>query len=219
MNNQRVLQDFWNDDDVHDLPYRRGFLLATNWNALIRSASDGASSLDNAMLDMLHNAQKERPEITAELIDKYISRYANRSILPDVRRYIEDGELIAPDKQIFGSHVRREMIEVPLFELGLDLETLRNKKVIAGVVDGSAAYRAGLRNGQVVVKRSPIYLGDVTKPIELTIKDGESEKVIKFFPASQNTISVPQFKLRPDITDKERTETLRWLGAVSSSSN
>jgi predicted metalloprotease with PDZ domain len=216
VNNQRVLQDFWNDDDVHDLPYRRGFLLATNWNALIRSNTGGRESLDDVMRDMLRAAQEGKRELTKELINQQIRRRAGQDLLPDIRRYIEEGALIAPDKNVFGSHVELEVVEVPMFDLGLDLETLRARKVIAGIKEGSAAYRAGLRNGQSVVRRSAINIGDATKPIEITIKEGEGERTINYYPISEKTVSVPQFKLHSGITDKERTETLSMLGAVSS---
>jgi predicted metalloprotease with PDZ domain len=210
--NQRVLQDFWNDDDVHDLPYRRGFLLATNWNALLRRASDGKNSLDDAMLDMLRAAKQNKPELTAEYINEYVSRYAKRSILSDMQRYVENGALILPEKDAFGPYVQMEMVETPLFELGLDLEALRDKKVIAGVVPDSAAYRAGLRDGQVVVRRSPVYSGDSSKPLGITIMEDGRERTIKYYPASRKTVSVPQFKLRSGAGDKERIESLRWLG-------
>lgn len=216
MNNQRVLQDFWNDDDVHDLPYRRGVLLATNWNALIRSNTSGRESLDDVMRDMLRAAQEGKRELTKELINQQIRRRAGQDLLPDIRRYIEEGALIAPDKNVFGSHVELEVVEVPMFDLGLDLETLRAKKMIAGIKEGSAAYRAGLRNGQSVVRRSAINIGDATKPVEITIKDGEGERTINYYPTGEKTVSVPQFKLHSGITDKERTETLSMLGAVSS---
>lgn len=217
--NQRVLQDFWNDDDVHELPYQRGFLLATNWNALIRSHTNGGNSLDDAMREMFRAAHGRKPELTAELIGEYVTRYAGRAVMPDVQRYVENGELIVPDRNALGSHVEVEMVSVPLFELGFDLETLRKEKTITGAIEGSAAYRAGLRSGQAVVRRMPIYVGDVTKPVELTIKDGEGERVIRFYPASKNTVSVPQLKLRSSISDRERAETLRWLGVTSTSGN
>jgi predicted metalloprotease with PDZ domain len=219
VNNQRVLQDFWNDDDVHDLPYRRGFLLATNWNALIRSHTARRKSLDDAMREMFRAAQGRKPELTAELISEYVTRYAGRDVMPDIQRYIENGEVIVPDRNALSSHVEIEMVNVPLFELGFDLETLRKDKVVTGVKETSAAYRAGLRNGQVVVELMPIYIGDVTKPVELTVKDGEGERVIKFYPASQNTISVPQFKLPSGINDKDRAEILRLLGITQTGDN
>lgn len=210
--NSRVLKDFWNDGRIGDLPYRRGLLLATNWNAQIRSASGGKNSLDDAMREMFNFARRNRPEITSELVNENISRYTKRSVLPDIQKYIENGELIAPDKDAFGPHVRMEITEVSLFELGLDLESLRTKKIIAGVEEGSAAFQAGLRNGQIVVKRSAIYPGDATKQIEITIKDSEGEIAIKYYPASRNTVSVPEYKMRPDISDSERNEILWLLG-------
>ena len=210
--NRKVIQDFWNDDDMHDLPYRRGFLLATNWNALIRNASGGKNSLDDVMLDLFKDAKADKPEITQELIDRYVSRYAGRSILPDIRQYVENGKLIVPDKDAFGSYVQMELVEERLFEPGLDLETLVTKKIIAGVKEDSTAYLAGLRDGQTVVRRLPIYVGDATKPIEITIKDGESEKTIKYFPASRKTFGIPQYKLKSGITEKERAEVLQMLG-------
>lgn len=210
--NQKVLKDFWNDDDVHDLPYRQGFLIATNWNALIRTASGGKNSLDDAMREMFNFARRNKPEITSELINKNISRYTKRSVLRDIERYIENGELITPDKNAFGPQVRMEITEVPLFELGLDLDSLLNKKIINGVKEGSAAYQAGLRDGQTVVRRSGISLGDATKQIEITIKDGEGERIVKYYPASRNTVSVPEYKLPPNVSDSERNETLWLLG-------
>lgn len=216
--NQRVIKDYWNDYGVQKLPYRRGLLLAANWNALIRTATDGKNSLDDVMLDLFRASQQRNPQLTAELINEHIRRYAGRDVLPDIRRYIDDGELIVPDKNALGSYVELGIAEVHLFELGFDLETLLNKKVIAGVKEDSAAYRAGLRDNQVVVRRS-IYFGDTTKPVEITIREGIGERTIRYYPASRNTVGVPQYKLRPGITDKERTETLRWLGVASSSTN
>ena len=217
-NNQRVLQDFWNDDDVHDLPYRRGFLLATNLNALIRSYTAGRNSLDDAMRDMFRAAQGRDRLLTTELIGEHIGGYAGRDVLPDIRRYIDNGETIMPEKNAFGPHIEVEMVGLPLFELGFDLERLLKEKTIAGVVESSAAYRAGLRNGQSVVKRSPISVGDATKPVELTIRTAQGDRTIQYYPATQKTVRVPQFKFRPGFGDRERAETLKWLGVPATKS-
>jgi predicted metalloprotease with PDZ domain len=213
--NRRVLEDFWDEPDVQKLPYQRGFLLAANWNALIRSATGGRRSLDDMMHDMLRAAREKRPLITAELLGGHLSRYAGRDLLPDIRRYVENGETIIPDRNALGPHVELEMTEVRLFELGFDLETLRDKKVIAGVVAESAAHRAGLRDGQVVLRRLPIEVGNASKAVELTVKDGEAERTIRFYPAGRHTISMPQYRLRAGIGSRERAENLRWLGVAS----
>lgn len=217
-NNQRVVKDFWGDGEVQKIPYRRGFLLATNWNALIRSLTGGKNSLDDVMLDMLREAQIRKPVLTPELISAHIRRYIGRDVLPDIRHYIEDGEMILPDKNAFGPYVDLEMIEVPLFELGFDLEMLRSNKVVSGVEDNSAAYRAGLRNGQVVLRSEPIHIGDAAKPVELTVKEGIGPRIIRFYPVGQKVI-VPQYKLRGGISDAQRASTLRWLGVVPLADN
>lgn len=213
--NERVVKDFWNDDDVRKLPYRRGLLLATNWNALIRAASGGRHSLDDVMLAMFDAARGGRPELTAEVIGEHVRRLAGRDVTADIKRHVEAGELIAPAADAFGPHVELEVVEVAPFELGLDLETLRRDKIIAGVKEDSAAHRAGLRDGQVVVRRLPIHLGDATKPVEITIKEGAGERTIKFYPASANTVGVPRYKLRPGSGDAGRAETLRLLGVAA----
>lgn len=213
--NERVVRDFWNDDDVRKLPYRRGLILATNWNALIRANSGGRRSLDDVMLAMFDAARQTRPELTAELINEHLRRHAGRDLLPDIRRHVEAGELIAPVKDAFGPHVELETVEVAPFELGLDLETLRRDKIIAGVREDSAAHRAGLRDGQVVVRRLPIHLDDATKPVEITIKEGAGERTIKYLPASRDTVGVPRYKLRAGVGDAERAETLRLLGVAA----
>lgn len=217
--NPSVLKSFWTDSDVQKLPYQRGFLLASNWNTLIRSATNDRHSLDDVMLDLLAAARQKKQELSAELINKHVSRYAGRDVMPDIQRYIEKGELITPDSNALGPHVELEMKEAQVFELGFDLETLRTKKVIAGVKENSAAYRAGLREGQIVVRRLPIEIGAPTKAVELTIKEGEGERTIRYYPASQSTIQMPAYRLRSGVGNIDRANNLRWLGVTLPTAN
>ncbi|HXE75848.1 MAG TPA: hypothetical protein VNN18_09480 [Candidatus Xenobia bacterium] len=210
--NQRIVQDYWNDAEVQKLPYRRGLVLAANWNAEICRASGGRHSLDDAMRDLL---QAAKPELTAADIAERVRRYGGRDVAPDIERYIERGELMAPVEGALGPHVEIALVEFPRFELGLDFHRLRAEKIIAGVQPGSAAYDAGLRDGQVVLRRSPIYLGDPAKPVEITIQDGAEERLHRYFPASREPVGVPQFALRPGSGERERAETLSWLGRAA----
>ncbi len=211
--NQRVIKDFWTNSDVQKLPYRRGLLLAANWNALIRKATNNKHSLDDVMLELLQASQKGKRELSAVVINDHLRRYVGRDLLPEMLRYIDQGELIVPDRGAFGPHLSLKIEEFAQFELGLDLEMLVVNKVISGVKEDSAAYRAGLRDDQVFLRRLPIYVGDPKKPVEITIQDGEEERTIKYFPASDQRVSVPQYRLPIGMTDEQRTATLRWLGA------
>lgn len=211
--NQQVLADFWNNEAVQKLPYRRGLLLATNWNAEIRRATSGKYSLDTVMRDLVRAAQGQQVVLTAKLISQAVSRYAGRDVFPDIQRYVEKGELIPLDKEAFGPDIQLETKDIPTFELGFHLDTLLEKKQIAGVIPTSAAFRAGLRDGQPVVRRRPIYLNDPAQPVEITVRENGQEQTIRYLPEGPKQ-SIPYLKLRPAINEAERERALRWLVAV-----
>jgi predicted metalloprotease with PDZ domain len=207
--NERVQAEFWTDPQVGQLPYWRGALLAMKWDTAIRRASGGRHSLDDVMRDLFAEAKRDpgRP-LTAEAIDQHVRRYAGHGILDDVRRYVVDGETIPPDPDGLGDGYRPTEVEIAHFDLGLDLETLKAKKEIAGVKPDSAAFAAGLRDGQSVARRKPIYVGDATKEVEITIKDGDRERTITYLPAGRGGPKVPQYEPRDGRIQTERDDAL-----------
>ncbi len=208
--NQRVQREFFSNGEIGRLPYWRGRLLAAAWNAEIKRKSGGKQSLDDAMRDLHRTGRKQKGfEISEETINEFVRRYTGADMSPQIAKHIDRGELIAPDS--LGPCAQLESVSVGEYELGFDPDALRTKAVIAGVKPGSAAYEAGLRDGQKVLRRS-IYAGDPTKPVELTIKDGEQEKVVKFLPVSRNQKMVPQFKLKAGLNEPQRAACLQWLG-------
>ena len=191
--NERAAQEFFSNGDLSQLTYWRGRLLAANWDALIRTSSEGKHSLDNVMQDFFRAAT--RTELNATTIAAAVGRYTNTDMLPDLKRLLDNGEVLTPHSKVFGDCAQLQMVEIAEFELGLDLQALKEKMQIQGVALNSAAYRAGLRDGQTIVRRQPIALGKADREVEITIKDGNKEKIIRFFPASNTKIKVPQFKL------------------------
>jgi predicted metalloprotease with PDZ domain len=179
--------------------------MAANWNALIKMATGGRNSLDDVMRDMFDEAQKQgRRELNVAVINEHIRRYLGQDVISHISNYIEQGQTILPASNALGPCAMMGAIGVASFELGFDLDALVSKKIIANVKRESAAYRAGLRDGQAVARRKPIYLGDPDKEIEITVKEGEQEKTIRFYPASPNRTRVPQFRLRPGLNDQQK---------------
>ena len=191
--NERIVREFFSDAEISRLAYWRGRLLAAHWDALIRTNSEQKHSLDDVML-ALYRAPTP-VELKPETISAIVTRYAKQDVLPQVNRIIERGEMLLPHGKEFGDCAILTTIEVADFELGFDLDVLQAKMQIQGVIPNSAAFRAGLRDGQTVVRRMPFRIGDAGQEVELTIKDGSKEKVIRFFPASNIKTTVPQFKL------------------------
>jgi predicted metalloprotease with PDZ domain len=209
--NQRVQREFFSNGEIGRLPYWRGRFLAAAWNAEIKRKSDGKQSLDDAMRE-LHRVGRSRKnlEISEKTINEAVRRYTGADMLPQVAKHIDRGELIAPAPDSLGPCAELESVRVGAYELGFDLDALRAKSVIAGVQPGTAAYDAGLRDGQKALRRS-IYVGDPTKPVELTIKDGEQEKAVKYLPVSRDQKMIPQFKLKAGLSQPQRDACLRWL--------
>ncbi|MFN7927380.1 MAG: hypothetical protein U0Y68_05450 [Blastocatellia bacterium] len=188
--NERLARDFFGNAELSRLAYWRGRLLAGNWDVLIRAASEGKQSLDDVLRELVGSQQ----ELNSETISALVSRYAKVEVLPELQRLHNGTALVAPRANLFGTCAERTIISVGEYELGFDEEALETRMEIQHVVPGSAAYRAGLRDGQRVTKRPGFQLGDASQEIELTVKDGGREKTIRFTPSRGEKVSVPQFK-------------------------
>lgn len=192
--NERIVKDFWNSRDVQRLPYLRGFVFALNLNAVIREASGGKHSLDDVMHELRNNAGHSLPDLSFERLATAVSKYANgRDISADLEKYITKGELIVPNADSLGPDVVPESREIAVFELGLDSDVLLSKRLVAGVKPGTAAFDAGLRDGQKVVGGISIYFGDTTRELQLKIKDEAGDRTVKYLPVALERLRVPQF--------------------------
>ena len=192
--NDRVVREFWSDQHVGRLPYWRGALLAMKWDAEIRAATSNQKSFDDAMRDLRDRA-RSTPGATldARAVAEAVGRHLGRDVSQDVERYVVRGEAIAPE--LLGPCFEPATLEIREFELGLDLDAVKNK-VVAKVVEGSAAHAAGLRDGMTIVRRKPIHLGDPTKEVEITVRDGDAERTITYLPAARTGRLVPQLRFR-----------------------
>ncbi len=191
--NERLGREFFSHTELSRLAYWRGRLLAGNWDALIRTNSNGKSSLDDVLRDLYRDAGST--ELNPATISAVVRRYANEDVLPEWKRVIDSGEMIVPRPNLFGTCAERTMIEVGEYELGFDLDALQSQMQIKNVLPNSAAYRAGLRDGQTVTKRPAFQTGDASQAIELTVREVGKEKTIRFFPSRSDKTTVPQFKL------------------------
>jgi len=201
---ERIQNEFFTSNDISRLPYLRGRILAVNWNAMIKKSTNGKHSFDDVMRDLFREARKDRARvISPEAIAESIEHYTGQDVMPDIKRYIEDGETITPDPNALGQCVEQHIYEIPMFDLGFDLNALSSKKIIAGINADSAAYKAGLREGQTVIRHSQIFFGDSTKRIEITVQENGKQKVISFYPAGANKMRVPQYSIKDNVSDEE----------------
>ena len=161
----------------YELSYSRGATLALWADATIRERSGGNSSLDNVMLDLVSTAQGlKAPELTEDRLFSAFARYLGTEQTAQMRQMVVAGaEIPLPDK--IGNCATLEKVTRTVVDPGFDDRTSMETKHIAGVDPSGPAYRAGIRDGQVMFRIS-IYHDDPTKDILLgVIADGQKQMI------------------------------------------
>jgi predicted metalloprotease with PDZ domain len=189
--NEAVLKDFWNDRAIERLPYERGRLLALLWDDRIRTRKEGAS-LDDVMRDLFRAARDTGAVVSADTIDRLVRAYVPDGVAADIARYVDRGETVPAPPGALGPCVRLASVPIGPFELGFDEKVTDEEGEVVGVVRGSAAERAGLRDG-MKLRRSKWSM-DPTRPAVLTVREGDRDRTIEYLPQGAPVL-VPQYRL------------------------
>jgi predicted metalloprotease with PDZ domain len=205
--NARIAKDFWNNYDVEKLPYMRGALLASELNGKVRAASGGRLAFDDVLFGMLGGKE----ELNAARMEKALRAYTPEDTATLMRQRIEEGVLPVPSPTVFAKHLPIAWREFWRYDIGMDSKALIRENRIAGVVEGGAAWKAGVREGQILL-RSKVTTGDPDAWIELEVKDVKETHKIRFQPRSAQSYKVPQFIIPTDLSAEARSEILAWLG-------
>ena len=205
-----MVQKRQTDWDAGQLFYKKGYLLANHLDFTIRSKTNGKHSLDDVMRSLLRSSKPGSIELSEKRIEDALRPYLKDQGASDIEKYMVRGELV-PTNNSFGACATVDEIEHRSFDAGFDMETWAKSRVFSGVVPGSNAYQAGLRDGQKWVSGAMMQ-GDPTSLVKFTVIEGETEKVVQFYPASTEAIRLPKFKLKPGLSAEERAQCLSQLG-------
>ena len=200
-------------DEAEKLFYRRGYLLAHHWDVAIRSKTNGKHSLDDVMRSLLKSAKASGLKLSEKRIADALRPYLQERGASDIEKYMGRGELVPADNLLGGCAIV-EAAEYRSFDAGFDFEKWRKTRAISGVVPDSNAHRAGLRDGQKWVSGGMVD-GDPARLTKLTVIEGGTQKVVQFYPAAREAIRLPQYKLKPNLSDEERARCLSQLGVPS----
>src|SRR5687767_3176016 len=199
--------------EVDRLFYKRGALLAHYWDNAIRSRTNNKSSLDDVMRSLLKSAKARGVSLSHKRIADALRPYLGEKGVSDIEKYIDRGELV-PAENFFGMCAIPEVINYHPWDMGFEADTSSRTRVISGVVPGSNAHRAGLRDGQKWVSGGFVW-DDPTRLTKLTVIEGDTQKVVQFYPAARESIPLPQYKLKLNLSAEERAQCLSQLGVPS----
>jgi predicted metalloprotease with PDZ domain len=196
--------------DAERIPYQRGHLLAYRWNAAIISATRGERCLDDTMKQLRKSGKAAEAVLDERAIIDCLRPYLGNQPEMHIRKYMERGEVLPFAGDEFGLAVEVRHVERAPFELGFNRDETMGGRIFAGVVEGSNAYKSGLRNGQPWVGGGVAMVPTVLA--ELEVQDGDVRRTIKYYPAATQTIRLPRFSLKPGSTPAEREALLQRLG-------
>ncbi|MES2058068.1 MAG: peptidase M61 [Pseudomonadota bacterium] len=152
--NADVPKRFWADTRIRTLPYDRGMLYFATIDDAVRKKSGGRRSLDNLMLEMLRLEQGGRQLTNADW-EALLDRELGAGAVTDFRAFL-DGRMPVPASSAFGPCFQRTTVPLRRYELGFDSAVLAEpKRIVRGLVAGSAAAAAGLRDGDDIVVPVP----------------------------------------------------------------
>jgi len=180
---------FFTGNSVQSLAYGRGRLYLASVNTKIREKTGGKKSLDDVVFELNKLSLAGQPHGQSVFV-KLVEGYVGPEAVSDHQAFLE-GKLVVPPSNAFGPCFRRERADIGKFDLGFDESILirHQDRVIKDLVAGSPGDKAGLRNGDEILKSPPMggaysVYGDPTATLTLKIKRGDQTFDISYLPRS-----------------------------------
>ena len=183
LSNPEAARIFWSDAIAQTVPYGRGFLYLMRTDAQIRGASQGAHSLDDVVKALRKRQVAGQPYGVPEWL-----ALVGAEIGPEraKREYdaMTSGALLVPPADRYSPCFAMEQTTTRPFELGFARASLNDDRVVRGLQPESAAARAGLRDGDVIVAVGDLekVRADAAQPLTLKVRRAGAELEIAYTP-------------------------------------
>lgn len=177
---------FWDDPFLRKLPYERGHVVALVADREIRRATGGKLSLDDVMRALVETGRKGAT-ITSARVLAMLEGLTSSTVGAQLRATVLDGAVLMPSPALFEPCLTGTRAKVWTFELGFDFPTSRAGKLVTGVVPGSAAARAGLRDGEALGGYS-VQTHNPDEPITLQV--GPARRKVTYLPRGKQVETV-----------------------------
>jgi predicted metalloprotease with PDZ domain len=149
--NSEIPEHFWSDTLIRVLPYDRGSLYFATVDDAVRKASHGKRSLDDLLLAMLQR-RKEHGGLHRRDWEEILDAELGARGVDDFHAMLA-GKQVLPASDAFGPCFRRTTRPLRRYVLGFDPTVMaERKRIVRGVLPGSAAAKAGLRDGDEILK-------------------------------------------------------------------
>lgn len=195
--NQAILDLFFKDRDIGALPYQRGELLALRWDSELRAHGRSLPEMLRELTRPSAGTRRSSDKSTLAT-DRLLTAMslALRDVQSDVTRLIETGESFDYSEDLLGPCFTMQPTTYTRFELGFDHQGSMKERRVIGLVPGSAAERAGLRDGDNLRSWS-IQFDDPMHDAQLSVERDGIVLAINYLPASNATVAGVEYVQRP----------------------
>jgi predicted metalloprotease with PDZ domain len=200
--NSAIPELFWKDTRARTLPYDRGMLYFATVDHAVREASGGKRSLDDLMLEM-RARQNTKSALSNADWEAVVGAELGQAAVAAFRDFLH-GKMPVPASAAFGPCFRATTRPMRQYELGFEPASLAEKRrVVRGLVPESAADRAGLRNGDLIVNPVPqdAIQGDQGATLRLVVERGGRQFEIEYLPRGA-TVQARQWERVSGIKDE-----------------
>ncbi|MDP3489823.1 MAG: hypothetical protein Q8R71_06770 [Phenylobacterium sp.] len=186
LTNAQAAEIFWTDPVAQTVPYGRGWMYLLQTDAEIRRASAGAASLDDIVKAVRQAQLAGEPygvSVWLALVGAQIGvdkAQAQFDAMAAGTRLLPPADLYTPCLQVVPRQVRT-------FELGFPRAVLNGERIVSGLVPGSAAAQAGLREGDAItdVRDLNVARKDQEQTITLTVERDGAALTLTYLPRGQ----------------------------------
>lgn len=191
LSNAEVAKAFWSDEEAQKIPYLRGELLALHWNARLASRT-GAPTLDGVLRSL-----QSKDVGNALAADRLAAALAPHipAWKQDLERAVIQGSPPDFPDALLGPCYGMRAVALPEFDAGFDVAASSQAKKITGLREGSAAFEAGLREGEALRGYS-ITRSRRGRSALITVQRGEDSVKVAYLPEKPGARKVPQYFVR-----------------------
>ncbi|WP_033287707.1 PDZ domain-containing protein [Amycolatopsis jejuensis] len=170
---------FWTDSRALRLPYGRGLAYLLNLNAQLLEASGGERGVDDLVLEVLRRHRAGEAVTTSDWVELVVRELGERGSADFAA--MTDGEPLTIRPDALGDEFTAAEVEVRGTELGFDFTSLTGG-VVSGLVPGSPAAKAGVRDGDRIVS-APARTELMENPgglVDLTLERGGEQVLVQY---------------------------------------
>jgi predicted metalloprotease with PDZ domain len=201
--NAQIPAGFWRDTRIRVLPYDRGSLYFAALDSKILEASHGKRSLDDLVLAMLERRRLGEPMDLGAWIALLRAELGPEG--PADLKAMLAGATVLPPSRAFGPCFERTTVLLMRYQLGFDPASLVSRpRIVRGLIAGSAAAQAGVRNGDEIVRPVPQdgVQADQHATLTLELRRGARTVTVTYLPRGR-TVEAYQWRRVPGVADRE----------------